>query len=265
MAYFTPYAGTGDASLTAALSPASGITILPGSIALTYQVLDGQGGATIAKQMFVVLPKLDQEATGSLAISGTVQEGATITADTTGITDADGSFSTAFQWQLRNDSGSAWTDIAGAAAATLAIPGDQGYVGRCLRVTAITTDAHGGTTAFTSAPQTVANVNDAPIGGVAIGGTVAEGQTLTASSSIIDEDGLDPATILYRWQADGADLPAATGASVLLAAADAGKAITVVASYVDAMGTPEQVTSDAVGFGLTLSGTRRADLLTGSA
>lgn len=233
-----------------------------GPIELSYQVVDGQGGATQASQLFVVLPVVtDHEATGTLVISGTVQEGAAIDASTLGISDADGSFSASFQWQL--NSGSAWTDIAGASGASLLIPDDQSYVGQQVRVLATTTDVLGGTTDFVSAAQAVANVNDAPSGGVTIEGTAALGQLLTAHNSLGDADGLDPATIGYQWLADGANL--ASGTSLTLTAAEAGKAITVQASYTDAQGTHEQVSSAAVGFGLTLNGTRQADTLTGSA
>ncbi|MGB9149302.1 MAG: VCBS domain-containing protein, partial [Burkholderiales bacterium] len=42
----------------------------------------------------------EDEATGTLAISGTVEEGATISANISGISDNDGSFTTAYQWQI---------------------------------------------------------------------------------------------------------------------------------------------------------------------
>jgi len=129
-----------------------------GPVELTYQVLDGQGGSAEASQMFIVAPGggADHGATGTLTISGTVQEGATISADTTGISDPDGSFTASYQWQMYDSGSSSWQNIAGATNADLVIPIGQTYVGLEVRVTATTTDGFGGTTDFQSAGHTVA-------------------------------------------------------------------------------------------------------------
>ncbi|WP_284617758.1 choice-of-anchor L domain-containing protein [Aquabacterium humicola] len=230
-----------------------------GPIELSYQVSDGQGGLLDATQLLIVLPG-DHEATGALAIGGTVQEGATLFASTAGISDADGSFGASFQWQI--DGAGGWTDIAGAHAASLAIPADQSYVGHQLRVLATTTDSQGGTTDFVSAAQVVANVNDAPTGSVTIQGAAVAGRALQAQHTLADDDGMAAAAVTYHWLADGVEL--ATGPTFTLTAAEAGKGITVVASYVDAMGTPEQVGSEVLGAGLTLTGGAKADTLVGS-
>jgi VCBS repeat-containing protein len=89
----------------------------------------------------------------------------------------------------------------------------------------------------------VANVNDAPVGAVTIGGTIVEGCLLTASNTLSDADGLG--AISYQWQRDGHDIGGATGASYLLAHDDVGSSITVVARYVDGRGATESVASTA--------------------
>ena len=247
-------AANADGSFT--ITPDAGYA---GPIELSYQVIDGQGGAQGASQLFVVAAApVDHEAVGTLAIDGTVQEGATIAASAAGITDADGSFSIAFQWQF--DGGTGWSDVAAATGPSLVIPSDQSWVGGRLRLSATTTDALGGTTGFVSAEQAVANVNDAPVGSVSIAGTAAAGATLSAQNSLADADGLG--AITYRWQVDGID--AATGPTLTLTAAHTAKAITVSASYVDAQGTAEQVWSAAVGFGITAIGGKHADTLLGT-
>jgi VCBS repeat-containing protein len=110
----------------------------------------------------VIVKGAEDEATGTLGISGTVAEGSTISADTSGLSDVDGGIvNTTYQWQISDD-GVTFTNIAGATTATLNIPGDQSYVGKHVQLTAVTTDGFGGTTAFTSASAQVANVNDAP-------------------------------------------------------------------------------------------------------
>ena len=69
---------------------------------------------------------------------------------------------------------------------------------------------------------------------------------LTADvSSIADADGLDKAAFAYQWQADGTDLPGATGSSYTLAASDEGKAISVTVSFTDYAGHEESFTSAA--------------------
>jgi Ca2+-binding RTX toxin-like protein len=67
------------------------------------------------------------------------------------------------------------------------------------------------------------------------------GEMLTASHTLADADGLG--LISYQWQADGADIAGATGATFILAEAQVGKAITVKASYTDGRGHAESVTS----------------------
>jgi Ca2+-binding RTX toxin-like protein len=245
-----------DGSFT--IVPAAGYA---GPVELNYEVVDGQGGAQAATQLFVVQPAapVDHEATGTLTLEGSVREGATVNAGTAGITDADGPFSTSFQWQL--NSGGTWSDIAGATGAAFVIPDDQSLVGLQLRVQATTTDPLGGSTGFTSAAQSVANVNDAPTGSVSISGTVAQGQTLSAQHTLADADGLG--AITWQWRADGVDL--ATGPTLTLTAAQAGQSITLLARYTDALGTPEQVASAAVGFGVTLTGNNKANTLSGTA
>ena len=86
-------------------------------------------------------------------------------------------------------------------------------------------------------------VNDGPTGQVAISGSATQHQTLTASNTLGDTDGMG--NVSYRWLADGALV--AVGSSYVLTQAQVGKAITVVASYTDAEGTVETVSSSATG------------------
>lgn len=96
---------------------------------------------------------------------------------------------------------------------------------------------------FSFSTTAVANVNDAPTGSVTITGTLKQGQTLTASNTLDDADGMG--TISYQWQADGSDIVDATSQSLTLSSAQVGKAITVVASYTDGGGTIQSVPSIA--------------------
>jgi Ca2+-binding RTX toxin-like protein len=112
-------------------------------------------------------------------------------------------------------------------------------------------------------------VNAKPTGTVTIAGTASLNQTLTASNTLADADGLG--TIGYQWQvsANGAngwsDISNATESTYTLSASEDGKYVRVVASYSDGNGTAESVASDAIGLGVILTGTANADTLTGTA
>ncbi len=88
----------------------------------------------------------------------------------------------------------------------------------------------------------IANVDNAPTGSVTISGLATEGETLTASNTLADIDGLG--TISYQWKRAGSDIVGATLTTYDLVQADVGKVITVTVSYTDLQGTPESVTSN---------------------
>jgi len=89
----------------------------------------------------------------------------------------------------------------------------------------------------------VHNVNDAPKGSVAITGMAIQGQTLTASNTLSDEDGLG--TIVYQWKAGSENIIGAASDSYILTASEVGKTISVKASYIDGRATTEHVDSSA--------------------
>ena len=86
-------------------------------------------------------------------------------------------------------------------------------------------------------------INSAPTGSVIISGIPIEDETLTASDTLIDADGLG--AVSYQWQANGTDIAGATNATLILAQAQVGSIITVVASYTDGQSTAESVASAA--------------------
>lgn len=92
--------------------------------------------------------------------------------------------------------------------------------------------------------------NSEPTGSVSISGTPIQGQTLTASNTLVDADGI-PASgsgaLSYQWKADGNAISGATSSTYTLTHAEIGKTITVIASYTDNQGTVESITSNATG------------------
>ncbi len=182
---------------------------------------------------------------GVLTVSGTATQGQVLSAINT-LTDADGIPTTGdgaikYQWKV---DGAA---INGATASTHTLT--QADVGKAIMVTISYTDQQGMDESVTSsATAVVANVNDAPTGGISITGTSTQGQTLTASNTLADADGIPTSgigAISYQWRAGGTAIAGATGSTLLLTQAEVGKAITVVASYIDGFNQAESVTSGA--------------------
>ncbi len=85
--------------------------------------------------------------------------------------------------------------------------------------------------------------NSVATGNVLISGTATQGQTLTASNTLADSDGLG--TIAYRWYANGNQISGASGTTLVLGEAQVGKTITVAASFTDGHGNAELKTSNA--------------------
>lgn len=138
---------------------------------------------------FDVTP-VEDEASGTLTVTGAAEEGGTLTAALTDVSDADGATMTAYRWQELV--GSDWVPLAGEDEAIFAIQSDQSFVGRTVRVVATTADALGGTTAFEGPARTIANVNVAPDDLSLTGGTVAENAlngTLVGTVTGADDDG----------------------------------------------------------------------------
>ena len=88
--------------------------------------------------------------------------------------------------------------------------------------------------------------NSPATGAPTINGTARVDQTLTASTSgINDEDGLVNVSYGYQWQADGSDIAGATAATYTLTEDDQGKAIKVRVSFADDAGNEETLTGAA--------------------
>ncbi|MDH4377474.1 MAG: FG-GAP-like repeat-containing protein [Ramlibacter sp.] len=123
----------------------------------------------------------------------------------------------------------------------------------------------GGTKVFYStevAAAVVANVNDRPTGSVTIAGVARVGNTLQASDTLADLDGMG--AVSYQWHVDGQDIPGATASTYLLQASDGGRQVTVVAQYTDLAGTLESANSTGVVIGISLAGTSGSERLVGS-
>ncbi|MBV7550430.1 heme peroxidase [Pseudomonas sp. PDM26] len=149
--------------------------------------------------------------------------------------------------------------------------------GLAIRVRAVYKDANGvleEVFSASTAPITAAGtgtVNVLPVGTVLISDTTpTEGSTLTATDAFTDANGTTTSVITHQWQVgSGAiftDIVGATGTTFTPGLAQFGQQLRVVASYVDDLGTPEQVTSAATTVvGDLFVGTAGVDIWTGTA
>lgn len=92
-------------------------------------------------------------------------------------------------------------------------------------------------------PSAPPAANRPATGSVGIAGAAVQGATLTASQTLADADGMG--AVSYGWRQDGVLIAGATAATLVLAQAQVGHAITVTASYTDGKGNSEAVTSPA--------------------
>ena len=185
---------------------------------------------------------VNSPATGQPTISGTAQVGETLTADTSGIEDADGLDDAVFGYQWLADD----TEVAGATNADYTLA--DADEGKAVTVQVSFTDDAGNDETLTSAATAAVSAvpNSPATGAPVISGTAQVGETLTADTSgIADADGLDNADFSYQWLAGDTDISGETGSAYTLADADEGKTVKVQVSFTDDGGNDETLTSAA--------------------
>lgn len=227
------------------------------AIRLSAAYVDGYGASeTVSSAISTLVVNVNDAPAGLVSISGTPTQGQTLTASH-GLSDADGLGAVTYTWAANGavvGTGSAYTL-------------KQADVGKTITATASYTDGFGAQeSVVSSATAAVANVNDLPTGVVQITGATNEGNTLTAVHSLSDPDGLG--AVSYAWFSGGT--PVGVGSTYLLAATDVGRTLSVTATYTDALGAIESVSSLPTGVvsganHQTLTGTAAANLLAGAA
>ena len=190
----------------------------------------------------MIEPAENTPATGVPTISGTVQVGETLTADVSGINDADGldNVSYGYQWI------SGGTDIDGATGSSYLLTSSE--QGRTIKVRVSFIDDRNIAEARTSdaTGAVIAARNRQATGKPTIDGTARVGQTLTAdASNISDLDGITNATFFYQWRAGGLTIIGANRSIYTLTASEQGKTVTVRVRFVDDRNNIESRASDA--------------------
>ena len=189
-------------------------------------------------------------ASGAPTISGTVEVGETLTADTSGIADSEGLTNVSYRYQWVRNDGSTDSDIQDATGTSYSlVDADEG---RTIKVKVSFTDDAGNEETLTSVAtaSVAARPNSPATGAPTISGTVEVGETLTADTSgIADSEGLTNVSYRYQWvRNDGStdsDIQDATGTSYSLVDADEGRTIKVKVSFTDDAGNEETLTSAA--------------------
>ncbi len=180
---------------------------------------------------------------GTVSIGGTATQNQTLTAN---VADADGltGVTINYQWQ-QSSNGTTWTNITGATNQTLALA--QALVNQQVRVRATYTDALGSTeNPLSTATSAVVNVND--LGTVILKGSATIGYTL--DETVFDNDGLIGVNINYQWQqltnSIWTNIAGSIAKSLTLTTALLGQQVRVLASYIDNLGSSENVASAGV-------------------
>ena len=213
---------------------------------------DAGNGETLTSAVTAeVAARPNSPATAAPTISGTTQVGEALTADTSGIGDADGltNVSYSHQW-IRND-GSSDTSITDATDSTYTlVDADEG---KTIKVRVSFTDDDGYAESLTSTATEAVSFavhqqidNNPATGGPTISGTAQVGETLTADTSgIADTDGLTNVSYSHQWLGDDTDIAGATSSTYTLAETDEGKTIKLRVSFTDDRGNSETGTSAA--------------------
>ena len=206
-------------------------------------------------KVFPLRKAANSPATGAPAISGVAQVGETLTADTSGIVDADGleNVTQNYLWGINKGLiigavyGYQWladeAKIEDATGSTYILA--DGDEGKAVKVRVSFTDDGGHRETLTSsATAAVTQPNTPAIGLPTVSGKARVGETLTVDTSgISDENGLDDATFTHQWITDDSVVVGTGTGAYTPTGGDQGKAVMVRVSFSDDAGNWETRTS----------------------
>jgi len=255
------------------IAGATGFSFTPGQaqvgrvIRARIDYLDGlQYAESSESQPTGPVANINDPASGSVTVNGptggTASQGQLLTASAV-LVDPDGVTDPSYNWYADD------VLLSGNGNGKAGVLLDQSHVGKRIRAVAVFTDGFGTVEAVSSAPtDPILNVNDAPVGSIAVVGPASVGIPLLAVPTLSDADGLG--AYGYQWRADGVAIAGATAATYLITAADLGRGLSVAVSYTDGYGQLETVTSGATALVnqpvvVNATGTAGNDLLAGNA
>ena len=244
--------GAGDADIQNATAPSHTLSDADqGStfrVRVTFTDDRGNSETLTSAPTAEVAHRPNTPATGLPTISGKLQVGRRLTADTSGIADVDGLDTVSYAHQWVAIDGTTATDIPGATTSTYTpVPAEEGKTIR-VRVT-FKDDSDYEETLTSEATGAIGPPNVPAIGGPTIVGTAQIGETLTADlSGITDADGLVNAEFSFQWVrshygSNFSDIPGATNSTHILDTGDLRKTMSVRVSFSDDRGNRETLTS----------------------
>ena len=227
-------------------------------VSVSFTDDDGYSETLTSAAIATVSRRANAAAIGQPTITGTAQVGETLSAETSGISDANGLTAVQFTYQWVRSSGVTDTNISGATGQSYTLTSDD--QGNTVKVTVLFADDDGYAETLTSAATGTVSprANVAATGLPTITGTAQVGETLSADTSgISDDNGLANVQFTYQWiRTSGgtdADISGATGQTYTLTSDDQGNTIKVTVSFADDDGYSETLTSAATGFVATLT------------
>ena len=211
------------------------------SVSFSYTITDDGSTDGVADSQSIAgtavldITPVNDVPNGVLSISGSAVEDQTLIATTASISDPDGLGSFNYQWYAGN------VAIVDANSSTFVLT--QSQVGETISVDINYIDAAGFSESLVSAPTlAVTNINDLPLGEIAILGEAKADETLSVDvSNLTDEDGLGE--LHYQWYIDGTAVTDGDNSSFTLSVDEIGSVISVDVSYVDLQGTSESISS----------------------
>ena len=213
-------------------------------ISVVASYTDGKGTLeTVSSNVTTAVVNVNDLPTGSVNIiipsSQTAPKvGDVLQMETASVQDIDGLGVFGNQWKVTSNGNT--TDIVGATASTYTVTTTD--LGKAISATVSYSDGFNTPEHVDSNVTTAVNNNNSPVGTEDITGTATQNETLTATDSFTDADGLG--VISHQWKADNANIAGATSNTLALTQAQVGKVISVVASYTDGKGALETVSSN---------------------
>ncbi|MDD2880336.1 MAG: DUF4347 domain-containing protein [Rhodoferax sp.] len=251
---------------------------LTGTDTFGFKVVDGMEDYAFSNvatnqsgTVTLTVTEVNDVATGTPVVTGTMTPGQVLTVNTSSVADADGPATPTFTYQWQTYNGTTWEDVGSSATTYTLQASDQG---KQVRVQVSFQDAfvgHALNTLTGAATGTVAFTNTGGTGGVSVtnDGTPQAGETLTAdTSALTDADGLGPLSYQWAVSTDNGTSWTPVGGATSKTYALPGDAATsaqykAIVSYTDGRGNAENIDSAAVTVVAPAADINDAPVLTG--
>jgi hypothetical protein len=222
-----------------------------GAVIRVVATSTNDNGVTTSTTSSATSAVLDATPSFTAAIVGTAQEGATLTAQLTGVQSDN---PVTYQWRLNG------SNISGATGSTFVV--QEADEGGAITVVVKVTNDNGVTTSLTSSPTSAVTDAAPTVTTPLITGVAQEGQTLTASGAVAGQPD-NPVT--YQWQLNGTNISGAIGSTFRVQEADEGGTITVVATATNAQGLKASAVSAPTATVIDAAPTVTKPVITGTA